>query len=77
MLYPRRAPPKVKVASKPEVNLHVLEPEMLFVTIEEMDSFIDKETQLFLIDAKSLEEGKDVSGKTSSPNVESLLRLPR
>ena len=67
MLYPHRAPPKIKVAAKPEVNLHVLEPEMLFVTAEELDSFIDKETQLFLINAKSLKERKDADSNVKPP----------
>src|SRR5204862_1762393 len=61
MLYPRKAPPKINVLdAKPSLHIleseHEPESEMLFITMDELDSFIDKKTQLFFINAKSLDE---------------------
>ena len=69
MLHPHRLPPKVKVGVAMEANLNIAdfiesetkssESEMLFVIANELDSFIDKKTQLFFINAKLLTERKE------------------
>ena len=76
MLHPHRPPPKVKVGAAMEANLNIAdfiesetkssEPEMLFVTANELDSFIDKETQLFFINAKLLTEGRERANPDNS-----------